>query len=110
MPRIIRQTLLSVRELLVAGGPFVLLAIALLAGAYYLLDPNPPRRVVLATGPAQSDYDEFGKRYAAELAKYGIHVELRRTEGSTDNRLLLRNPAEHVDFGFVVGEIGRAHV
>ena len=55
MARIIRQSLLSARDLFSTLGPFLLLAIALLAGAYYILDPMPPKRVVLATGPAQSD-------------------------------------------------------
>jgi TRAP transporter TAXI family solute receptor len=103
MPRIIRQTLLSVRDLLAAGGPFIVLALALLMGAYFVLDPTPPKRVVLATGPEHSDYAEFGKRYQAELKKYGIQVELRTSGGSSANRRLLRDPKEHVDFAFVVG-------
>ena len=50
MPRLIRNTLVSVRDLAATAGPFVLLALLLLAGAYVLLDPAPPKRVVLATG------------------------------------------------------------
>jgi len=103
MPRIIRQTLLSARDLAITAGPFVLLALCLLAGAYYVLDPTPPKRVVLATGPQQSDYAEFGKRYAAELARYGIRVELRSTNGAAENRELLRDPAQNIDLGFIVG-------
>ena len=74
MPRSIRNTLLSARDLIATAGPFLLVALLLLAGAYFLLDPAPPRRVVLATGPEQSDYAELGKRYAAELKRYGIEV------------------------------------
>ncbi len=103
MPRILRNTLLPVRDLLVAGGPFLALALALLIGAYFLLQPNPPRRVVLATGPEQSDYAEFGKRYAAALKKHAIEVVLRATAGSSANRQLLGTPGEKVDFGFVRG-------
>ncbi len=103
MPRIVRNTLLSVRDLIVAAGPFVLIALLLLAGAYYFLDPAPPRRVVLATGPEQSDYAEFGKRYAAELKRYGIQVMLKPTQGSSENRRALRDAAQDVDLGFVRG-------
>lgn len=103
MPRLLRQTILSLRDLALTAGPFLLLALALLAGAYYLLDPTPPKHVVLASGPAQSDYAEFAKRYAAELARNGIRVEIRPSEGSSANRRLLRDPAQKVDFGFVVG-------
>ncbi len=103
MPRLLRNTLLSVRDLIAAAGPFVLIALLLLAGAYVLLDPAPPRRVVLATGPEQSDYAELGKRYAAELGRYGIEVVLKQTQGSSENRRLLRDAAQTVDLGFVRG-------
>ena len=52
-PSTLHPTLLTLRELLVTTGPFVLLAALLLAGAYQWLEPNPPRKVVLATGVAQ---------------------------------------------------------
>ena len=103
MPRIIRNTLLSARDLAVTVGPFVLIALVLLIGAYFVLQPNPPRRVVLATGTEQSDYAEFGKRYAAALKKHHIEVVLRPTQGSSANRRLLRDAKENVDFGFVRG-------
>jgi len=101
MPRNIRYTLLSLRDLAVSIGPFVLLTVALLALTYWWLDPNPPKRVVLATGPAQSAYDEFGKRYAEALKRYGITVELLPTEGSSDNLERLRTGK--ADLGFVQG-------
>jgi TRAP-type uncharacterized transport system substrate-binding protein len=97
----IRYTLLSLRDLLVSAGPFVLLTAVLLVLAYQWLQPTPPKRVVLATGPEQSAYDEFGKRYQAALAAYGIHVVLRRTEGSSDNLRLLRSG--EAGLGFVQG-------
>ena len=90
MPRIIRTTIISVRDLVITAGPFVALALLLLLGAYYLLDPAPPKRVVLATGPENSAYAAFGKRYAAELKHYGIEIVLQHTEGSADNLRLRR--------------------
>ena len=101
MPKAIRFTLLSIRDLLVSFGPFVILAIALLALAYWWLDPNPPKHVTLATGPAQSAYEEFGKRYAKALLRDGITVELVTTQGSAANLQLLRDGK--VDLGFVQG-------
>jgi TRAP-type uncharacterized transport system substrate-binding protein len=91
------------RDLAATAGPFVVLALALLVAAYFVLDPTPPRRVVLATGPEGSAYAEFGKRYAAELARYGIQVELRATMGARENRRLLRDASEQADLGFVQG-------
>jgi len=101
MPKTIRYTLLSIRDLAVSVGPFILLAISLLALAYWWLDPNPPKRVTLATGPAQSAYEEFGKRYAKALAAEGIEVVTVPSEGSAANLQLLREGK--VDLGFVQG-------
>ncbi len=101
MPHNIRYTLLSLRDLLVSVGPFALLTVALLTLTYWWLDPNPPKQVVLATGPAQSAYDEFGKHYATALARYGIEVQLLPSEGSSANLELIRTGK--ADLGFVQG-------
>ena len=101
MPKTIRYTLLSLRDLAISVGPFAMLAIMLLALAYWWLDPNPPKRVTLATGPAQSAYEEFGKRYAKILAQDGIEVVLLPSQGSADNFQLLRDGK--ADLGFVQG-------
>ena len=101
MPQAIRHTLLSIRDLLISFGPFIVLAVALLGLAYWWLDPNPPKHVTLATGPAQSAYEEFGKRYARALLRDGITVELITTQGSAANLQLLREGK--VDLGFVQG-------
>ena len=101
MPQTLRYTLISLREMVMSFGPFALLTVALLGLAYWWLDPNPPQRVVLATGPDQSAYAEFGKRYAESLARYGITVELLSSEGSSANLELLRTGK--ADLGFVQG-------
>jgi hypothetical protein len=104
MPKAIRYTLLSARDLVVSAGPVAFLAVGLLVLAYLFLDPTPPRRVTLATGPAQSAYDEFGKRYQQALKRYGIEVVLVPSEGSPSNLKLLR--AGKADVGFVQGGSG----
>ena len=104
MTATLRHTLLSFRDLLVTFGPFIVLTVALLAVAYWVLDPTPPKKVVLATGTAQGAYAEFGKRYAQILKGYGITVELRATEGAAENLRLLRDPKSGVDIAFVQGD------
>jgi TRAP-type uncharacterized transport system substrate-binding protein len=98
-----RDLYVGVRTALTTSAPFLLLAAALIALAYWMLDPNPPRRVVLATGVAQGAYAGFGERYAERLKQHGITVELRATQGAAENLALLRDPASGVDVGFVQG-------
>jgi TRAP-type uncharacterized transport system substrate-binding protein len=107
MPRF-RESLLSVRDLAATAAPFVLLAVLLLWGAFKVLQPAPPKKVVLATGPEQGAYAEFGKRYAAELKRFGIEVELRATAGAAENLRLLRDEAAGVDIAFMQGGASEA--
>lgn len=99
MAKTLRYTLLSLREMLTSAGPFVLLTLGLLVLAYRWLDPMPPPRITLATGPAQSAYDAFGQRYAQALARNGIEVTLLPSEGSAQNLAWLAEGK--VDLGFV---------
>ena len=101
MTQTIRYTLISLRDLFVSFGPFIVLGALLLGLAYWWLNPNPPKTVTLATGPAQSAYDELGKKYVAYLKANRITVKVVQTEGSSANLKLLRDGL--VDLGFVQG-------
>jgi len=106
MPQALRDTLLSFRDLLATAGPFIVLTLVLLGVAYWVLDPQPPKHVVLATGVDQGAYAEFGKRYAALLKQHGITVELRATAGAAENLKLLHDENSGVDIAFVQGGAG----
>jgi hypothetical protein len=108
MTQAIRYTLISLRDLMISFAPFIALGVLLLALAYWWLDPNPPKVVTLATGPAQSAYDEFGKKYVAQLKASGIEVQVIQTEGSSANLKLLREGK--ADVGFVQGGTGEANL
>ena len=103
MSQALRHTLLSARDLVITVVPFLLVAALLLAVAFVVLDPTPPTKVVLATGPAQGAYEQFGKRYANRLKAFGVNVELRPTQGAAENLALLRDPSSGVHIGFVQG-------
>jgi TRAP transporter TAXI family solute receptor len=78
-------SLISLRDLLVAVAPTVLLIVAASVAAYLVVDPAPPRHVLLATGQENSAYEEFGRKYAQLLARDQIKVTLERSLGSQDN-------------------------
>lgn len=90
--------LVSLRDMLASIGPVLLLAFGLLAAAYWWLDPQPPRTVRLATGPAGSAYAEFGQRYAEALARNGIRVQLLPSEGPAASLQALREGRADVAF------------
>lgn len=98
MTRHVSQALISLRDLLASLGPVLLLALGLLAAAYWWLDPQPPRTVTLAAGPAGSADAEFGQRYVQALAKDGIRVRLLHTDGPAANLQALRDGDADVAF------------
>jgi len=101
MPRFLKLFLLAVKDLIASAGPIVFIVIGVLVAAYWYLDPQPPKHVTLATGPAGSAYATFGERYAKALKTSGIEVELKPTDGAADNLRLLREG--QVDVAFVRG-------
>ena len=99
--RRLRLLLQTLRDMMVSIGPLLLLGGGLLVVAYVWLDPQPPRQVKLATGPAGSAYAGFGEGYAKALARERIQVQLVPTEGAQDDLALLR--LGEADVGFVRG-------
>lgn len=99
MSNVRKFSTISLRDMLVALGPTVVLVIAAIAAAWLLVDPAPPREVVLATGQENSAYEAFGRQYAKALAANGIKVTLERSLGSQDN--LQRLVDGRADIGFV---------
>jgi TRAP transporter TAXI family solute receptor len=99
MAKLRKFTQFSVSDLLASAGPTILIIAVLCALAYWLVDPSPPRMVVLATGQENSAYEELGKRYQKALARHGVKVVLKRSLGSQENLQQLSDGK--VDIAFV---------
>lgn len=99
MTRVRQFSIVSLRDLLVASGPTLLAAIAVAVLAYIWVDPAPPRQLSMATGQFNSAYEEFGRQYAARLARDEIKLSLQPSLGSHEN--LERLIAGKVDVAFV---------
>jgi TRAP-type uncharacterized transport system substrate-binding protein len=99
MSKIIRFSRFSVRDLIATAGPTLLVLALVCFVAYWLVDPTPPQHVMLGTGQQNSAYQEFGKKYAAALARQHVTVSLQPSLGSQEN--LQRLSAGEVDIAFV---------
>lgn len=97
--RLQKFSIVSLRDLVVASGPTILMVGAAVLLAYWWVDPAPPRTLRLATGQENSAYEQFGKQYAGLLARDEIKVTLQPTLGSQDN--LQRLLAGEADVAFV---------
>lgn len=101
MPKLLRFSHVSLRDLFVSIGPTTLVLSLIVLGCYYWIDPLPPPRVTLSTGQANSAYAEFGQIYAQALRKEKITVKLMPSLGSQENLQRLIDPLGGVDIAFV---------
>ena len=63
---------------------------------YRLVDPLPPRHLVIAAGAPRSGYDKAAKRYAQVLAHNGVELEIRNSAGAVEDLSLLRGPCARI--------------
>lgn len=86
---------------------FAVLVVALIAVSIWasvqLLQPGPPRRIVLASGAESGIYHRYAQQYIEALRREGITVEERMTGGAADNLQLLLDPKSGVDVAFMQG-------
>ncbi|MFZ6690434.1 TAXI family TRAP transporter solute-binding subunit [Undibacterium sp. SXout20W] len=97
----IKFTLFSLRDLLVAFGPMLLVLVIIIGAAYYLVDPAPDRVIEISTGSVDSSYQRFAKQYAAELAKNKVTLHINPSQGSQENLQKISDPESAIQVGFV---------
>jgi TRAP-type uncharacterized transport system substrate-binding protein len=85
----------------------VLVSIICFAGAVWLglayLNPAPPSTITIATGPKGGAYEFFAQQYREKLARAHVTLNIRITDGTSENIRLLEDPKSGVRVAFVVG-------
>lgn len=97
--RRLRRVLVAMAALLIAAALVVAVAV---------MEPLPPRTIVMATGAQGGAYAEAARRYQAVLARNGLRLELRETHGSVENLELLRDPKSGVSVALAQGGLTSA--
>jgi TRAP-type uncharacterized transport system substrate-binding protein len=92
---------LTIREWIWLIGPWLLGLAAMIFVINYFWQPAPPRNIVMATGAEGGAAHRAGERYRDVLAKRGITVELKITNGSLENRAKLLDDESGVSTAFV---------
>src|SRR3954469_6833589 len=101
-----RRERLVIASLTVIGA--VLIA-ALVAWMFeVLVQPAPPKKVVMVTGPQDGAYYSFAIRYREYLRGYGIELVVRPSNGSLDNLALLAQRRDGAQVALVQGGVGSA--
>ena len=98
---------LSRRDKLRIGALGAVLVAACLWVSFLFLEPIPPRRIVLASGPESGLYHQRALRYTELLAREGVTIEERMTEGAGENLRLLLDRKSGVDIAFIQGGVAK---
>ena len=99
----IKAGLLSLRDLFATAWWIFLIAGIGFVVAFQFVEPAPPRHVIMTSGGESGAYYHFAKRYEAILARAGITLEVRTSEGSVQNLERLRSGEAQV--GFIQGGV-----
>ena len=78
---------------------------ALIATYMMFVEPPPPRKIVIASGGQNGAYFRYARKYAEELRKEGLTVEVRETAGSVENLRLLGQDGSGVSVAIVQGGV-----
>jgi TRAP-type uncharacterized transport system substrate-binding protein len=73
--------------------------------ALEILIPSPPKKITVATGQRNQIYQAIGNSYRTILARAGVDVDVRLTNGAVENLALLNDPHSGVTAGIVQGGI-----
>lgn len=76
-------------------------------GLSHLIQPAPPKHIVMTVGPEGGGYEGFAKDFKDVLAREGIQVELRPSSGSHEDLRLLNDPESGVVAALVQGGVAQ---
>ncbi len=89
-----------------------LAAILLCVGAFWFalryVKPAPPESFVISAASKGSPYYELALRFKEEIAKKGVTLEVRESQGSFDNLKSLADPKSDVQAGIVQGGLANS--
>ena len=84
-----------------------LAAIICIAGVVWLVmeyfNPAPPSTITIATGAKGGTYEFFAQQYREKLTRAHVTLNIRITDGTSENIRLLEDPKSDVQVAFVVG-------
>jgi len=93
----------SRRDLLLALAPAVVIAAAVFILAYQFVKPAPPNKIVLASGNVDGGYNVYAQRYKQFMARNGVTLDIRTSDGSMENMAFLMDPKSDVEVAFIQG-------
>jgi TRAP transporter TAXI family solute receptor len=93
---------------LLIGLAAVALVLTVSFFALNYLFPGPPSKITIATGLKGGSYELLANKYRAILARSHVDLEVRLTNGTSENLKLLEDKSSGVEVGFAAGGVSDA--
>jgi uncharacterized protein len=96
------------REFLTVFLPAVLIGVAAFWFASQYVKPAPPKSFVLSAATKGSPYYELAAQFKEEVAKLGVSIDIRESQGAFDNLKGLKDEHSDVQAGMLQGGLANS--
>lgn len=103
--RLPKITKISWRDLFASLLPVALISGVAIAIAIHYVQPAPPSKLTITSGPEGSLYHSVAEKYQKILARDGVQLEILPSEGSLQNLQRIVDPESPADIGLVQGGV-----
>lgn len=87
--------------------PYLVALLIIAVAGYWLIDPAPPKKIVVSISKQDGNYQAYASLYGVLLQENGITLEIRESEGPLQSLEALRKGNTDVDMAFMPGGVAR---
>lgn len=95
------------REAFKTALPYLAALLFIAVGGYWLIDPAPPKHIVVSISKQDGNYQAYASLYGVLLQQDGVTLEIRESEGPLQSLQALRKEDAGVDMAFMPGGVAR---
>ena len=88
-----------------ASLPYLVALLLIAMAGYWLIDPAPPKHIVVSISKQDGNYQAYASLYGVLLQEEGITLEIRESEGPIQSLKALRDKDADVDMAFMPGGV-----
>jgi len=85
--------------------PYLMAMLLIAMAGYWLIDPEPPKEIVISISKNDGNYQAYASLYAVFLQQEGVTLEIRESEGPQQSLAALRNEDAGVDMALIAGGV-----
>jgi len=87
--------------------PYLMALVIIAIAGYWLIDPAPPKKIVISISKQDGNYQAYASLYGVLLQEQGVTLEIRESDGPLQSLEELRRKDTDVDMAFMPGGVAR---